>query len=363
MTNILSIVTGLPPAIDGVGDYAAILAKALTDRHHIATQFITCNINQLKISAELKFTPLQLPQRNRDILLNLLDRHADLDTLLLHYVGYGYAKRGCPVWLVDALRQWRRAKPTRKLATMFHEVYATARQPWNSQFWTSPLQQKLAKDLIDLSDLVFTSTQMYVDRINKLSNKHQGQIPILPIFSTIGESRASHISFADRQPWLVTFGNSQSRQATYTDSFEQLGAICQQLAITEIYDIGSKSTEIARDLPGVKVNRMGILPAAEISDLLSRARVGFLNYPTTYLAKSTIFAAYTSHRVCPIFDRQNIAPNPDGIMFEQHYWAQQQPTARLDLATAEAIAERAHSWYLEHDVEQTVDRLAKLLTE
>ena len=358
MKTILSIVPRLPPAIDGVGDYADLLAKALADRHNVSTQFIACDPLQ-PVESVGELNPIQLPQRSSDSLLAILNR-CHHDTLLLHYVGYGYAKRGCPQWLVDAICTWRQAKVSRKIVTMFHEVYASSNRPWSSQFWTSSTQQKIARDLANCSDLVLTSTQIYTDKITKLSPKHDGKIQILPIFSTIGEC-ASSTPLAARKPWLVTFGNTKFRQDIYTNSIAQLTTICQQLEIEEIYDIGNNSAEIVRSIPQVKVNAMGILPAPRISQIFSEARVGFLNYPIAYLAKSTIFAAYASHKLLPVFDRANIDRNQDGIIFNQHYWSFQTAKASIDFATAQKIADNADRWYSTHNLAQTADRLANLI--
>jgi hypothetical protein len=368
MTEILTIVPRLPPAIDGVGDYASLLAKALVDRHQISTQFIACDPARPIENDGTEFSPVQLPHRSSDALLTILDRvggaslkeNRELDTLFLHYVGYGYAKRGCPQWLAAAVTAWKKAKASRKLVTMFHEVYASSYRPWSSQFWTSPLQQKIAKDLAEISDTVLTSIQIYADKIANLNPKYNGKIHVLPMFSTIGECARSQ-PLAARQPWLVTFGNTGFRKDIYTNSLAQLSSTCQQLEIEEIYDIGNNSAEIIRSIPQVNVKAMGILPASEISQIFSMARAGFLNYPIAYVGKSTIFAAYASHQILPVFDRQNIDNNRDGIVLGQHYWSLQNPEDSIDLATAQSIASNADSWYKEHNLERTADRVAELL--
>jgi hypothetical protein len=361
MTTILSIVARLPPAIDGVGDYAYSIATALAAKHGISTQFIACDPLQPAQPGICELEPIQVQYRSSESLLASLDLCADFDTLLLHYVGYGYAKRGCPLWLVAALRQWRQAKSSRRLVTMFHEIYASSNRPWSSQFWTSSTQKKIATDLVNCSDLVMTNAQIYAETIAQLSPKHHGNIQVLSMFSTVGADVS--VPLAQRQPWLVTFGNTSHRQAIYTDSLEQLTAICQQLEISEIYDIGKNSAELVRAVPQVKVNAMGILAAPEISQILRMARVGFINYPLTYIAKSTIFAAYASHKILPVFDRSNIAHNQDGVIFKQHYWSLQNPGDAIDLATAHTIANNAHQWYTARDLGQTASRVAKILRD
>jgi hypothetical protein len=357
MKTILSIVPRLPPAIDGVGDYAWLLSQNLADRHQISTQFITCD----PIEAEIEDpNRIQLPQRSTDALLTILDGFDNIDTLFLHYVGYGYAKRGCPLWLLAALTKWRKAKSSRQLVIMFHEVYASSNLPWSSQFWTSPIQKQIAKDLVDLCDRLITNSQIFANTISKLSSKHDGKISILPIFSNIGECSAP-IPLKERKPWLVTFGNYGFRKSIYTNSLEQVTSICQQLGIEEIYDIGHNSAEIVRQIPGIKMNAMGILPAIEISQIFQMAQVGFINYPITYIAKSGIFAAYASHQLCTVFDRYNLGDNQDGIRLNEHYWAMKDPGDSIDLDLAQSIAGNAYQWYERHNLDRTANHIATIL--
>ncbi len=156
--QIIQIVPRLTPAIDGVGDYTFLLAKQLRAAHDIDTQFVVCDQNwenaetlkpeKLKSEggsekAEIRnenpnnspdfqppssrsgegkpatgepstihfqpstvldgFAVHQLKERSAGELLRVLSRPGMPQTVLLHYVGYGYEKRGCPVWLVRGL--------------------------------------------------------------------------------------------------------------------------------------------------------------------------------------------------------------------------------------------------------------------
>lgn len=364
MKTILSIVPRLPPAIDGVGDYAWLLSESLAARHQISTQFITCDPMVAATGKNIESdsenpSQIQIPQRSTDTLLTILDRFDNIDTLLLQYVGYGYAKRGCPLWLLAALTKWRNGKLSRRLIIMFHEVYASSRLPWSSQFWTSPIQQKIAKDLINLSDRLITNSQVFADLISRLSSKHDDKISIMPIFSNVGEC-AAPIPLKKRNPWLVTFGNSGFRRSIYTNSLAQITTVCKQLEIAEIYDIGHNSAQIVRPIPGVKVNSMGILPAPEISQIFQMARAGFINYPLPYIAKSGIFAAYSSHGLCSVFDRDNLGDNLDGIELNEHYWAVGQEE-KIDLNLAQSIADNAYQWYERHNLDRTACHIANLL--
>jgi hypothetical protein len=358
--NIISIVPRLPPIVDGVGDYANLLAISLKTNFGISTQFIACDPQKPVQDSNEELSPIQLPDRTSQSLLNILEQCGELDTILLHYVGYGYAQRGCPVWLVDALKKWRSININRRLIIMFHEVYASSNLPWNSQFWTSPLQRKIAKDLVLLCDRAITSNQPFANLITNFDPQRFSQLPVIPVFSNIGEP-AELLPLAQRQPWLVTFGNASLRQRIYTEHLDQLTDICHQLGIQEIYDIGANSNEIIQDVPQVKVNSMGLLPASQISEIFSSAQVGFINYPVKYVGKSTIFAAYCAHRLLSVFPSENIDDNQDGIELGQHYWLIQD-RREIDLYLAQTIANNAHQWYWQHSLNVLTSSITSLLS-
>lgn len=107
--KITTIVPRLRPAVDGVGDYGLNLAQQMRQDFGIITNFVIGDANWSGKAIIEGFAVKQVADCSRTALLELLPNLNDINqTLLLHYVGYGYAKRGCPVWLVEALEQWRK---------------------------------------------------------------------------------------------------------------------------------------------------------------------------------------------------------------------------------------------------------------
>src|SRR5262245_33289304 len=141
--EIIQIVPRLPPAINGLGDYAFLLARELRATHDIHSNFIVCDPD-LESTGSLDGFPVQcVAARTASDVGDVLEGMSGRDTtIFLHYVGYGYDKRGCPSWLVEGLEQWRRLAGGRRLVTMFHELYAFG-MPWRSSFWTMPLQRSI----------------------------------------------------------------------------------------------------------------------------------------------------------------------------------------------------------------------------
>jgi hypothetical protein len=287
-SNVISIVPRLPPSIDGVGDYALNLARQLRKDFNIQTRFIVGNQNWSG-NTEIEGFPIsQVTDRSASTLLTLLSSDP-LSPVLLHYVGYGYAQRGCPVWLVDGLQRWKDSYPHRSIVTMFHEVYGSG-SPWTSSFWLLPLQKNLVSRLLKYSHQCITSNQNYVDRLTYLCEANSNNIISMPVFSNVGEP-ASVFPLTDRTKRAVIFGHKNGRKQVYQECLSALETVCKLLNVEEIYDIGVPTGLVLSTIANARVIEKGITDSQEISEILQDSIVGFLNFPLPmYLAKSTIFA-------------------------------------------------------------------------
>ncbi len=344
--RIVAIVPRLPPSIDGVGDYALHLARQLRQDSGLITDFLVGDPDWNGETSVEEFAVERVALRSpRDLLKLLPNESKSPATVLLHYVGYGYARRGCPVWLVEGLERWRKAGENRRLVTMFHEVYAFG-PIWTSAFWTSPLQQSLAKRLANLSDFCLTSKQKYAEIISRISQGKHSKIPALPVFSTVGEPE--YLSpLAERQKRLVVFGGRGPRSRVYLRSRLALERTCQELEIEEIIDIGPSLGFEIEPIRGIAVDCLGIKTAQEISSLLSTSLVGFFNYHPEFLAKSTIFAAYCAHNLLPVggfYEGENV----DGLEAGKHYFFIERSEDSICLPSGQKIADDANLWYQKH---------------
>ncbi|HAX76300.1 MAG TPA: hypothetical protein DCY88_10775 [Cyanobacteria bacterium UBA11372] len=357
--QIISIVSGLPPAIDGVGDYALNLARQLRKDFAIETHFIIGNPKWVGAAEIEGFTVSKVGDRSVANLLSLLDGNDRPSTILLHYVCYGYAWRGCPFWLINGLQRWRSASRVRSLVTMFHETYAFG-PFWTSTFWVSPLQKHLLARLARLSDRSLTSKQGYGKIISKLSEGKHTQIPAIPVFSTIGEPEQPP-PLVERPRRLVVFGAVPTRRRVYQRSLAALERTCQELLIEEIVDIGPATELEISAINGVPVIVMGQRTTAEVSTILSSSIVGFFDYHTEYLAKSTIFAAYCAHRLIPVGTFYSDFQE-DGLQAGKHYWLADRPRDSMSLTAGQAIADNAYTWYQSHNLSSQAKVFAAQLT-
>jgi hypothetical protein len=346
------------PAIDGVGDYALNLACQLRKDFNIQTRFIVGNPTWSGAAEIEGFLVSKIQEQSSTALLYALTEDPSTP-VLLHYVGYGYAKRGSPPWLVQGLERWKNSFPHRSLVTMFHEVYASG-PPWTSSFWLLPLQKNLASRLAEISDRCITSNQNYIDRLTNILGVKSHNIISIPVFSNIGEPK-SIVPLADRSKRMVIFGHKNSRTQVYLECLTALENICNLLSINEIYDIGVPTGLELPTITNIKIVQNGITESQEISKILQDAVVGFLNFPLpTYFAKSTIFATYCAHGVLPC----TIASSPtpiDSIEADKHYWSYQKHRNQLTLSKGQEIADCAYHLYQSHNLSAQANIFAKCL--
>lgn len=124
--QIVQIVPRLFPVVDGVGDHALCLAQEMRRSLGLKTHFIVGDVSWPERSEVDQFEVSRLPTNTSIALCSLLEKISETPALvILHYVGYGYARRGCPIWLVEGLERYRAIKPAMRLVTMFHETYGS----------------------------------------------------------------------------------------------------------------------------------------------------------------------------------------------------------------------------------------------
>jgi hypothetical protein len=364
---VISIVPRLPPVVDGVGDYAFNLACQLRRDRGIDTHFIVGDPSWAGAEKIEGFSTTTLSTCSTAALLNQLAKNSATNPILLHYVGYGYAKRGCPTWLVRGLKIWKRQHRQVHLVTMFHEISASG-SIWTSAFWLAAWQRHLAEQLVQMSDRLFTSKQLYAEILQRIVIRQPADqrdrklpIPALPVFASIGEPEAV-LPLTCRQPILVVFGGRASRLRVYQHGQPALAQACQQLGIASIVDIGPTLEMGMSLLSDTPITVLGEQPAAEVSRILTTSLAGFIDYPTDFLGKSSIFANYCAYGVLPIVSRSNGA-DADGLEANTHYWFPNLTQDDMNIFNAQAIASNAHTWYQNHNLttqaSQFADRLLR----
>lgn len=261
----------------------------------------------------------------------------DGDRIFLQMSGYGFHRRGAPRWLVKEVEA-RRDKMT-AFGVFFHEVYAFG-PPWRSSFWLSPVQRSISRRLVELSDFWITSRELSAGWLGSSGGVKPHSF--LPVFSTIGEPSA----YAnERSPNVVIFGSPGLRAATYMAAGRGLFSWALQHKL-QIHDIGApiEDARMAARLRDCGVIEHGFTDVAIVRSLLNTAIFGLLAYPAAYVAKSSVFAAYCAHGVCPVlFSRKYAAA--DGLSVGTHYLKE---LPDLNSQAVSEVSLAAFAWYQPH---------------
>jgi hypothetical protein len=308
MTRLIHIVPQLPPAIDGVGDYCWNLWRHWPEPKRDWTLLVTRGAKETSAI----WREVDVRQFDRTSLAGALEQ-ARGDTVILHYVGYGYQPKGIPVWLPSAIEKWKHASPCRRLVTMFHEMYARS-SPLRSPFWVAPFARRIIRDLVHLSDAWATSCDRYYDQLTTEFGARAERGRLIPIGSNIpcvakppdkrdGADSRSH------QVRIVIFGLAKTRLWALTRHRELLRSLHTVGALESVTLLGRREEpadvrererildEIAPDL---KCNMAFDLSSAEVSRHLAKHHVGLLANEPDIITKSGVFAALAEHGVIPV---------------------------------------------------------------
>ena len=121
----------------------------------------------------------------------------------------------------------------------------------------------------------------------------------MPVFSNVGEP-GFRSAPRTRSAAAVVFGLAGVEDRLFGIYRPDLERIIAALGIEKIFDIGPRFSSVPHTLAGVPVISKGVLPQGAVSELLQRARFGFVAYPLDFIGKSGVFAAYAAHGVVPI---------------------------------------------------------------
>jgi len=273
------------------------------------------------------------------------------DSVFLQMSAYGFEKRGAPFWLLRELKG--RRGEIRKLGVYFHELYAFS-SPLHSAFWLSPAQRWIACQVANLADFWVTSLQASADWLCARTDRKPSSV--LPVFSTIGEMSCGA---SERLPRVIVFGSAGVRRSTYRAAGARLFDWARQYKI-EIHDVGVDlgDQQLTNLLRSENVVQHGPMENADVLRLLCMARFGLLRYPVDYVAKSSVFAAFCAHGLCPILLDRRYLP-VDGLRPSVHYASDFPDCA--DKARVARISDAASNWYQTHSFDAHVANLLSCL--
>jgi hypothetical protein len=317
--TVLQIVPKVPGTLDGVGDYALTVAHKLRQ---------ICGCNSIFAAAELNsatnidgFVPVALASLEKPVPTGVYDG------IILHWVNYGYQKRGVPFGLLRVLRKLRaRHRPC--LLTIFHELYASA-PPWRSAFWLRPLQVHISRAVAQLSDACIVSSESTLAELKRLAPGTKASVR--PVVSNFGEPALASDQLAGRDPhrWLICGGTALIQRSLR--SFRKIAdRIPDAFSTRELFVLGGADNPATRliiaELHDMRVNYRPQIKAEEASEILSTCAFAWVDYfhrpnvLTSAILKSTAFAAACAHGVIPVLPHPGSAISLHGDQLPGPYF-------------------------------------------
>jgi hypothetical protein len=328
-----------------VADYTMILSRRLVEVSESSIEPVLIHAGHRPAEAvDVEFPVEDLSgQCSASVLaqtIERLSRNVNMQVVvLLEYSGYGYVKRGAPLWLVRGLRQVC-GETGLPLITMFHEVSASG-PPWTSAFWLSPFQKWIARKLVRLSKAALVNRAGGAAQLREWTSR-PSKVTFRPVFSNVGEPDERR-PFHERGEYAVVFCGVHEKEALYARS-DQLRRILERKNIRRLIDLGTRP----RPLPdlGIPIEVEGKQSAEAISRWLDRAQLGFAHRRLDLLTKSGIVAAYLAHGVPPVILPNGTGTHTPALSEGKHY-------VRFDRAHSRSInwsstSEKGYGWYQSH---------------
>jgi hypothetical protein len=350
---LIQVVPQLKPGRCGVTDHVVALAEELNGSFGIQTAFVVLNSEERCCLAYpiIHCAPEQLLESC------LAHSKGEPAAVLVHVSGYGYSADGAPTRLADALAGVKKDGRF-TIAAFFHELFATGAL-WTAAFWHSRKQQKAVRRIAELCDMIVTNTGYYAKWLDAETKKQSGgPIQLLPVLSTVGESR-NRISIADRDPAIAVFGLPATRRKAYRE-LSALPKVLNVLGIQEIRDFGL-GVDVPAQVNGIPVARRGPLETSELSEELSHLRYGFLSFPAFVLGKSSIFAAYCAQGTIPVVAK-GFDGEVDGLRDGEHLLSPKTVKA-ASASDLDRCSMRAWQWYAGHGVHAHAAAYARWLNQ
>jgi len=358
MTNGAAVVWQIVPRVsdnpDGVSDYAFNLANALWSNHGLKTVFAPAEPSQASRKGEFEIASIAdagtLPAKSAHV--------------ILHYVNYGYQKRGLPFWLVPILRRVRETFGGR-LVVIFHELFAIG-PPWKSEFWLQPLQKKIARDVARLTDARLVSSE-------SMQQMLEGLVPGLdvvvhPVPSAFGEPviDPAQLQARDNHRWVIC-GGTELIERSLRSFLRITDEIPSNVLPRNLVVLGgienSRVWLLLQRLAAIRYEYYPAVSPETASQILSTCAFAWLDYFTTrtanpdLLLKSSSFANVCANAVVCVTPRalsaisleNDLLPGP----FSIRHGEVKMPSGdeRPDIARA------IYDWYHRHASVATLSRV------
>ncbi|MBV9007915.1 MAG: hypothetical protein JO354_01945 [Verrucomicrobia bacterium] len=333
-----------PGMMDGVADYALELARGLRDLYAIESVFLPHESTDGSHAGSFSIVPLRHPAA-------AFACAKDCDALVLHYVNYGFQKRGVPLSFLSLVKSLHQ-QCGGALLVIFHELFATG-PPWRSEFWLHPLQRRIARELARIADARVVSCESMQRQLETLADDLSTVVQ--PVTSTWGEPELDQAQFNTRDPhcWVVC-GGTALLERSFVSLLKSAAALPSDIAPRKVYLLGGSDNPRIRDLlnsePAFAAEYFPNIAPAAAAPLFRAAAFAWLDYftsrnvPADVLLKSSTFIGLSAHAVPCIVPAKRGAISVNGDAYPAAFTSSEIPPPR-ELADA---ASRGYAWYHRH---------------
>ncbi|PYK42517.1 MAG: hypothetical protein DME46_10280 [Verrucomicrobia bacterium] len=355
---VLQIVPRVSDALDGVTDYALNLGKALLAHYRLRSVFAPIEPSQLSGKDEFRIAPIAGAGVSPDKPAHLI----------LHYVNYGYQKRGLPFSLLPILRALRESCRGR-LLVIFHELFASG-PPWKSEFWLQPLQKKIARDVARLADARLVSSESMRQSLEKLAPGLDAVVH--PVPSAFGEPviDPAELRERDNHRWLIC-GGTELVERSLRSFLRVVGTIPASVAPRNLAVVGgrenSRVRQMLKTLADIHCEYQPAVSPEKASQILSTCAFAWLDYFTTgprpdLLLKSSSFANVCAHAVVCVTPHAMAAISRHGDSLPGPFTIAPDNVKLPSPSERPDVARHIYDWYHRHAAGRTlVQMVAKAL--
>jgi glycosyltransferase involved in cell wall biosynthesis len=335
------LVTGeYPPGCGGVGDYTALLARALGDAGEEVVVWVPGDADEPGNSPEsVRRLPDRFGSRSREVLARAWQQQPGV--VLLQYVPNALGVKGANL----SFCRWLRGMRQRDIdvRVMFHEpyFYFSMERPWRNAL--AVVQRMMAAELIKASRCVYVSSETWRDRLEPYGRLKQ--LITLPIPSTIPDTADAgrtrdlrRLAAGDSlAPLVGHFGTYGDHMAAMIDA--TVPVIAERLPHVRFALLGDRSLEFLNRLivrfPVLRdrVWASGRLAAPDVSAALRACDLLFQPYPDGVTTRRTSVMAGLANAV-PVV-------TTDGALTEQ-VWRETKAALLISPTEASEAVDAVH---------------------
>jgi glycosyltransferase involved in cell wall biosynthesis len=309
--RICIISPALPPKLDGIGDYTALLSRQLVSLGISPTILTDEQVESDAIDGVriLRTFDPDLPGTNWKLVESI--SAANPDWILVQYNPFGFGRRGLNLHLYRVLARLKQVLPATRLAVMFHETYVP---PVNVRMAVMAVWQRWQFRRIGrAADLMFFSIYPWAE-------EHRSWFPGKPIYHLPVGSNIPRIEISKHQARLDlgleadevvlgVFGNAHTSRLfnRVRQSAEALQNAGRRVRVLYIGPDGGKLTsEIGR----IPLIADGPLPADQVSRRLSAVDISLATYSDGVSTRRGAMMAALQHGL-PIVGTMGIHTDPE----------------------------------------------------